>query len=71
MWGIVPIENKEVKQPLKSVSALSYTSELLRGMASCHSLAIINGELGGDPLDIKVRRVSNFFFCFSTYLWII
>ncbi|CAH1110178.1 unnamed protein product [Psylliodes chrysocephalus] len=54
MWGIVPIENKEVKQPLKSVSALSYTSELLRGMASCHSLAIINGELGGDPLDIKM-----------------
>lgn len=27
---------------------------LLMGMATCHSLTIIDGVLGGDPLDIKV-----------------
>ncbi|CAH1140797.1 unnamed protein product [Phyllotreta striolata] len=54
MWGIVPVDNKEVKSPLKQVTALPYTSEILRGMATCHSLSLINGELGGDPLDIKM-----------------
>lgn len=28
---------------------------LLTGMATCHSLTIIDGVLNGDPLDLKVR----------------
>jgi len=27
---------------------------LLTGMATCHSLTIIDGTLNGDPLDLKV-----------------
>jgi hypothetical protein len=27
---------------------------LLKGMATCHSLTIIDGTLNGDPLDLKV-----------------
>lgn len=29
-------------------------SVLLEAMASCHSLTYINGELAGDPLDLKM-----------------
>ena len=28
---------------------------LLMGMATCHSLTIIDGVLSGDPLDLKVN----------------
>jgi hypothetical protein len=28
---------------------------LLMGMATCHSVAIIDGVLRGDPLDLKVK----------------
>lgn len=28
---------------------------LFKGMATCHSLTIIDGTLNGDPLDLKVR----------------
>lgn len=34
-------------------------SPLLYGMASCHSLTRINGELTGDPLDIKMFQATN------------
>ncbi|KAJ8927052.1 hypothetical protein NQ314_020520 [Rhamnusium bicolor] len=54
MWGIVPVEDNKIKTALKDVKALSSTSRLLRGMATCHSLSIINNELCGDPLDVKM-----------------
>uniref|UniRef100_A0A6P7G008 Cation-transporting ATPase n=1 Tax=Diabrotica virgifera virgifera TaxID=50390 RepID=A0A6P7G008_DIAVI len=54
MWGIVPVNSNGVKTSLKDVQALPSTSDLFRGMATCHSLSIIHGILGGDPLDIKM-----------------
>lgn len=54
MWGVVPIENRAIKKTLPKATSLPLHSTLLQGMATCHSLSIIAGELGGDPLDIKV-----------------
>lgn len=54
MWGIVPIMNGLLQEPVKVIATLSKQSPLIRGMASCHSLTIIDGELAGDPLDVKM-----------------
>ncbi|KAJ8954194.1 hypothetical protein NQ318_005789 [Aromia moschata] len=54
MWGIVGVEGDKIKQPLKDPTTLPNTSSLLRGMATCHSLSIIDNVLCGDPLDIKM-----------------
>jgi cation-transporting ATPase 13A3/4/5 len=46
-------EIRHFKQPLENLSDLG-DSHFLRGLASCHSLSIYNGQLTGDPLDIKM-----------------
>ncbi|XP_023025264.2 polyamine-transporting ATPase 13A3 isoform X1 [Leptinotarsa decemlineata] len=54
MWGVVPVENRKIKETLKRIKGISSVSPLIKGMATCHSLSIINGELEGDPLDLKM-----------------
>ncbi|KRT85040.1 hydrolase, partial [Oryctes borbonicus] len=54
MWGIVPINEFKVQDPIKESNTLDYSSNLLRAMSSCHSLAKIDDELTGDPLDFKM-----------------
>ncbi|GJQ78042.1 hypothetical protein Trydic_g2388 [Trypoxylus dichotomus] len=54
MWGIVPINEVKVQDPIKESNLLDYRSNLLRAMSSCHSLAKIDDELTGDPLDFKM-----------------
>lgn len=54
MWGIVPTLDGALQEPLKEIKTLTEESLLLRGMAACHSLTIIDGELAGDPLDVKM-----------------
>lgn len=54
MWAVVPVENNSIQQLIKDVSILPNESVMVRGMASCHSLNKINGELSGDPLDVKM-----------------
>ncbi|KAJ8916563.1 hypothetical protein NQ315_000207 [Exocentrus adspersus] len=54
MWGIVPVEDDKLKTVLKDVKALPVTSQLIRGMAACHSLNKIEGAVCGDPLDVKM-----------------
>lgn len=66
IWGIVPVKNGEIQEPLFKAKSLPENSLLLRGMASCHSLSVIDGNIGGDPLDIKVRTQGNEYFG-STY----
>ena len=36
----------------KSVSGGSNDDDFLQGMATCHSLTLIEGKLSGDPLDV-------------------
>lgn len=54
MWGVLPVEDGQFAEPCHNVNELGPTSHLPLAMASCQSLTLINRELLGDPLDIKV-----------------
>ncbi|XP_055312779.1 polyamine-transporting ATPase 13A3 isoform X2 [Sitodiplosis mosellana] len=59
MWGVVPTSSTNLFQiPLRDVERLPY-DHLLYGMATCHSITIMNGELKGDPLDLKMFESTN------------
>ncbi|XP_044251355.1 polyamine-transporting ATPase 13A3 isoform X1 [Drosophila takahashii] len=54
MWGVVPKSSTNQFQiPLKNVDRLPY-DHFLFGMATCHSITIMNGTMMGDPLDLKM-----------------
>lgn len=56
MWGVVTVEDNKCKNPVKDAKMmLPQDSHMLKGMASCHSLTLIENELLGDPLDVKVK----------------
>lgn len=48
--------DQQLLEPVMVVPNLPKESELLYGMACCHSITIIDDELQGDPLDIKVMQ---------------
>lgn len=54
MWGVLPVDDRRFQAAVKDMAQLS-REPLQLGMASCHSLTLINGALSGDPLDVKVR----------------
>lgn len=47
MWGVVP--NNQL--PLRQTDRLP-RDHFLFGIATCHSITIMNGEMKGDPLDL-------------------
>lgn len=53
MWGVVPAINGILREAMKDLKSLE-EEDLVQGMATCHSLTIIDGELVGDPLDVKM-----------------
>nr|XP_018898434.1 PREDICTED: probable cation-transporting ATPase 13A3 [Bemisia tabaci] len=54
MWGVVPVTDVHFDEPVHDISTLPIQSHLMEGLASCHSLTTIDGNLTGDPLDLKV-----------------
>jgi magnesium-transporting ATPase (P-type) len=54
MWGVLPVAERRFQVGVNDVTQLG-REPLLLGMASCHSLTLIDGALSGDPLDVKVR----------------
>uniref|UniRef100_A0A8D9BL32 Cation-transporting ATPase n=2 Tax=Cacopsylla melanoneura TaxID=428564 RepID=A0A8D9BL32_9HEMI len=54
MWGVVPLKDKRLDVPIKHIQDRNDFVLLKHGMATCHSLTLINGELSGDPLDLKM-----------------
>lgn len=55
LWGIVEVDqNKHFKHPVHDIEKNLNDGNLLRCLASCHSLSRFNGDLTGDPLDIKM-----------------
>lgn len=58
MWGVVPVSPATsppcLGTPLRDPRQLNDLHELKLGMATCHSLTLIENELSGDPLDLKV-----------------
>lgn len=53
MWGVVPVKDGEFSNPLKTLNDVEQ-DHLIFGMATCHSLTLIDGKLIGDPLDVKM-----------------
>ncbi|XP_026671693.1 probable cation-transporting ATPase 13A3 isoform X2 [Ceratina calcarata] len=53
MWGIVPCMNGVLGKSVKTIPNVS-DHPLFEGMLVCHSLTLIDGELCGDPLDVKM-----------------
>ena len=54
MWGVLGIADKEFQAVTKDVTDFKTDSNILNCLASCHSLTLINNDLCGDPLDIKM-----------------
>ncbi|CAK1546719.1 unnamed protein product [Leptosia nina] len=58
MWGVVAVSNATspplLGKALRDPSKLNDIHELKIGMASCHSLTLLHGEMAGDPLDLKM-----------------
>ncbi|XP_061510158.1 polyamine-transporting ATPase 13A3 isoform X1 [Anopheles gambiae] len=55
MWGVLPKDSTNSFQiPLKDVGRLPMSDHLLFGMVTCHSITFVNGEMRGDPLDLKI-----------------
>ncbi|KOB71964.1 putative cation-transporting ATPase [Operophtera brumata] len=58
MWGVVPASQAtapvRLGAPLRDPRALNDLHELKLGMATCHSLTLLDGVLCGDPLDLKM-----------------
>ncbi|ELU12635.1 hypothetical protein CAPTEDRAFT_90245 [Capitella teleta] len=52
LWGIVPVKNSEFNAPETDPKNIPQTDHLQIGMAVCHSLTLIDGEISGDPLDL-------------------
>ncbi|KAK0166024.1 hypothetical protein PV328_004483 [Microctonus aethiopoides] len=53
MWGVVPCTNGKLEEPTKDVKKLK-DHLIFQGMLVCHSLTLIDDELCGDPLDVKM-----------------
>ncbi|BES87473.1 cation-transporting atpase [Nesidiocoris tenuis] len=57
LWGTVPVMNSKFLIPLRDLKVLR-PNHLLRALVTCHSITIIDGNLAGDPLDIKIFESS-------------
>uniref|UniRef100_A0A023F2U2 Cation-transporting ATPase n=1 Tax=Triatoma infestans TaxID=30076 RepID=A0A023F2U2_TRIIF len=53
MWGVVPVNNSKYQLPVKNIKDLPI-DHLLKAMVTCHAITVIDGNLAGDPLDIKM-----------------
>lgn len=54
MYGVVPkTATNSLQIPLKQIDRLPF-DHLLFGMVTCHSITLMNGEMKGDPLDLKM-----------------
>lgn len=65
---VVPIHERRFHMPVKRVETLPYNT-FVCGLVSCHSITIIDKQLMGDPLDLKVSSFlrSCFVFLNITY----
>lgn len=53
MWGVVPGLDKKFQLPVKDITSLPL-NDVLIGMVTCHGITIIDNQLVGDPLDLKM-----------------
>ena len=63
LWGVVDLDqNKHFNHPIHDIENKLNDGNLLRCMASCHSLSRFNDNLTGDPLDIKMFESTKWHF---------
>ncbi|XP_059479113.1 polyamine-transporting ATPase 13A3-like isoform X2 [Neocloeon triangulifer] len=62
MWGVLPVEGGQFSDPCHNVEELKQSSTLPLAMAACQSLTLINNEIMGDPLDLKMFEFSKWQF---------
>ena len=60
MWGVLPLEQGVFKPVVHTPTDMNPHSHMTSAMATCHSLTIINHEITGDPLDLKMFNSINF-----------
>uniref|UniRef100_A0A8C5BFA6 Probable cation-transporting ATPase 13A3 n=1 Tax=Gadus morhua TaxID=8049 RepID=A0A8C5BFA6_GADMO len=58
LWGVQRAEHGRSAPPSESACESLVFTPFVVCMASCHSLTNINGELSGDPLDLKMFSVT-------------
>lgn len=54
MWGVIVSTDQKLSLPQKDIKTLPKDSPLLLGMSTCHSLTMLDQQLCGNPLDIKM-----------------
>ncbi|XP_013781751.2 probable cation-transporting ATPase 13A3 isoform X3 [Limulus polyphemus] len=54
LWGVIEAKSGRFQNLIHDPTHLSVENKLLATMATCHSLTMIEGELTGDPLDLKM-----------------
>ncbi|XP_077564177.1 polyamine-transporting ATPase 13A3-like [Haemaphysalis longicornis] len=57
--GVVPVNTGKFQARVPDPSQLPLDSLLLQGMATCHSITVIEQQLCGDPLDLKMFEATN------------
>ena len=67
MWGVVPVDANTFQAAVRNPAELPLTGQLATAMATCHSLTIIDGELTGDPLDLKMFNSINWVINYANY----
>ncbi|XP_006819618.1 polyamine-transporting ATPase 13A3-like [Saccoglossus kowalevskii] len=58
LWGVVQLQQDHLLKAVQNVDELP-RGPFLAGMATCHSLTMIDGNLTGDPLDLKMFEATN------------
>ncbi|XP_014250253.1 probable cation-transporting ATPase 13A3 isoform X2 [Cimex lectularius] len=58
MWGVIAVNEKYFDTPCSRPGETT-NKHLLHGMTTCHSVAMVNGALCGDPIDTKVFESTN------------
>lgn len=54
-YSVIPADcSKKFGESVVDVTSLAVSSPLVQALASCHSLTSIQGQLKGDPLDLKM-----------------
>ena len=54
MLGAVPNKGAEFQTMIKDGETIDAKEELIKGMATCHSLTMIDEKLSGDPIDLRM-----------------
>lgn len=56
MNSVLPCDGAIFSKPVINIRELDSKSELVKAMATCHSITRIDGQLNGDPLDLNMFK---------------